>query len=116
MLGRLRYGRCVVRSHLRHSVSIHYIAQSVMALRNTSSYQERKSGFMRRFITLLLARSTCFIFLFLLFIQTGLAQSGGQVSGRITDRTAGALASAKVTLKNLATQSELAATTDSGGH
>jgi hemoglobin/transferrin/lactoferrin receptor protein len=70
---------------------------------------------MRRLITLLLARSTCFIFLLLLLIQTSLAQSGGQVSGRITDRTAGALASAKVTLKNLATQSELTATTDSDG-
>lgn len=43
------------------------------------------------------------------------AQTGGQVSGRISDRTAGALASVKVTLKNLATQTELSATTDGNG-
>lgn len=43
------------------------------------------------------------------------AQSGGQISGKISDRTAGALAGVKVTLKNLATQTELTATTDNNG-
>ncbi|MBI3426642.1 MAG: TonB-dependent receptor, partial [Acidobacteria bacterium] len=44
------------------------------------------------------------------------AQSGGQISGKISDRTAGTLAGVKVTLKNLATQTELTATTDKDGH
>ncbi len=50
-----------------------------------------------------------------LFTHSTYAQSNGQISGKVTDRTAGALASAKVTLKNLATQTELTAATDKDG-
>lgn len=56
------------------------------------------------------------LFLNLVFVQPSLAQSAGQISGRISDRTAGALASVKVVLKNLATQTEVTTTTDNTGH
>ncbi len=49
------------------------------------------------------------------FAHSTYAQSNGQISGKVTDRTAGALAAVKVTLKNLATQTELTATTDKDG-
>ncbi len=49
------------------------------------------------------------------FAHSTFAQSNGQISGKVTDRTAGSLASAKVTLKNLATQTELTAATDKDG-
>ena len=44
-----------------------------------------------------------------------LAQVSGQITGKVTDRNAGALASVKVTLRNVATQTELTATTDGTG-
>lgn len=52
----------------------------------------------------------------LAFTVAALAQAGGQLSGKVTDRTAGALASVKVTLRNVATQIELTATTDGNGN
>ncbi|MDX2030740.1 MAG: TonB-dependent receptor, partial [Blastocatellia bacterium] len=51
----------------------------------------------------------------LLVVGTGLARDGGEIVGKVTDRTAGALAGAKVTLRNVATQTETTATTDGGG-
>ncbi len=42
-------------------------------------------------------------------------QGGGSLTGKVTDRTAGALAGVKVTLRNVAVQTEVTATTDAGG-
>ncbi|MCI0336062.1 MAG: carboxypeptidase-like regulatory domain-containing protein [Acidobacteria bacterium] len=44
------------------------------------------------------------------------AQSKGIIAGRITDRSSGAITSAKVILKNVASGAELMATTDASGH
>ncbi len=55
-------------------------------------------------------------FINLLFLTgLALAQISGQITGKVTDRNAGALASVKVTLRNVATQTELTATTDGTG-
>ncbi len=54
--------------------------------------------------------------LLLALTVSAIAQSGGQLSGKVTDRTAGSLASVKVTLRNVATQIELTATTDGNGN
>ncbi len=43
------------------------------------------------------------------------ARDGGSITGRVTDRTAGVLAGARVTLRNVATQTDLVTTTDGAG-
>src|SRR5574341_108555 len=44
------------------------------------------------------------------------AQSTGGISGRVADVSGNVVESAKVVLKNVATQTELTATTDASGH
>src|SRR5262245_6923784 len=55
------------------------------------------------------------IFVCLLLVAPALAQNGGGVSGNVTDASGSAVESAKVILKNVATQTEQTATTDSSG-
>lgn len=55
------------------------------------------------------------VFVCLSLIVPAFAQSGGAISGNVTDASGGAVESAKVVLKNVATQTEQTATTDASG-
>jgi len=56
-----------------------------------------------------------FIVCFFLVVPAS-AQSGGAISGNVTDASGAAVEAAKVVLKNVATQTEQTATTDASGH
>ena len=55
------------------------------------------------------------VFACLFLIVPAFAQSGGAISGNVTDTSGSAVESAKVVLKNVATQIEQTATTDASG-
>lgn len=55
------------------------------------------------------------IFGLLLFVSSALGQTNGSISGKITDQSAAAIQAARITLKNIATQSEQTALTDAAG-
>ncbi len=55
------------------------------------------------------------VFVCLSLIVPTFAQSGGAISGNVTDVSGGAVESARVILKNVATQTEQTATTDASG-
>jgi len=55
------------------------------------------------------------VFVCLSLIVPAFAQSGGAISGNVTDASGSAVESAKIVLKNVATQTEQTATTDASG-
>src|SRR6185295_9827846 len=67
---------------------------------------------MKRLIVTLVAVVTFGLWL----APPALGQSGGVISGKVEDRTGGALAGVRVVLVNVATQVEQATDTDNSGH